>query len=56
MRCTRSFFSVALKDSAHALSQHTPVRPTYGRIPYFFKWSANCWEVYCDPRSDLFQR
>ena len=27
---TLSFLSVALKDSAHALSQHTPVRPTEG--------------------------
>ena len=27
---TLSFLSVALKDSAHALSQHIPVRPTEG--------------------------
>ena len=32
MRWTRSFFRVALNDSAQALSQHTPVRPTEGRI------------------------
>ena len=33
IRWTLSFLSVALNDSAHALSQHTPVRPTEGRIP-----------------------
>ncbi len=38
------------------LSQHTPVRPTDGRIPYFFKWSAKAWEVYCDPQSERGRR
>ena len=33
IRYTLSFLSVALNDSAQALSQHTPVRPTEGRIP-----------------------
>lgn len=33
IRWTLSFLSVALNDSAHALSQHTPVLPTEGRTP-----------------------
>ena len=33
VRYTLSFLRVALNDSAQALSQHTPVRPTEGRIP-----------------------
>lgn len=35
IRWTRSFFKVALKDSAHALSQHTPVFPHEARIRLF---------------------
>ena len=33
IRYTLSFFKVALNDSAQALAQHTPVRPTEARIP-----------------------
>ena len=37
MRLTRSTFTVALKDSAKALSKHTPVAPTDRRM---FRWSV----------------
>ena len=50
MRWTRSFFRVALNDSARALSQHTPVRPTEGRILWCPGCRANCCEVYWPPR------
>lgn len=50
MRWTRSFFRVALNDSAQALSQHTPVRPTEGRILWCSRCRANCCEVYWLPR------
>lgn len=52
MRWTRSFFRVALNDSAQALSQHTPVRPTEGRILWCSRCRANCCEVYWLPRSE----
>lgn len=44
---TLSFFSVALKDSAQASAQRTPVLPTEGRVPYPPRYRA---EVYWLPR------
>lgn len=37
---TLSFFSVALKDSAQASAQRTPVLPTEGRVPYPSRYRA----------------
>src|SRR3954453_5595874 len=44
-----SFFRAAKKDSAAALSQHTPVRPRLRRIPFLAVNAANSAEVYCVP-------
>lgn len=43
---------VAKSDSASALSQHCPVRPTDSRMPNSSARAANCWLVYWQPRSE----
>src|SRR6266540_3019545 len=47
VRLTRSTFTAALKDSAWALSKHTPVRPTVRRILSSAVLFAKASEVYC---------
>lgn len=37
---------VEKNDSASALSQHWPVRPTDSRTPNWVSRAANCWLVY----------
>jgi hypothetical protein len=46
-----SFFRAAKKDSAAALSQHTPVRPRLRRIPFLAVNVANSADVYWVPGS-----
>lgn len=48
-----SFFRVAKNDSAAALSQHTPVRPTLVRTWLRAQNRLNSAEVYWQPRSVL---
>jgi len=43
---------VAKNDSARALSQHWPVRPTESRTPNSVAVSAYWAEVYWQPRSE----
>src|SRR5829696_7426741 len=50
VRCTRSTFNEALKDSASALSKHDPVRPTDRRTLSAAAASANDRLEYWVPR------
>ena len=45
VRCTLSTLTVALNDSARALSKHDPVRPTDCRIPTPPRTAANSADV-----------
>lgn len=49
---TSSFSRVAKKDSARALSQHTPVRPMESRTSWRVARRAKAWLVYRVPRSE----
>ncbi|MGX1274880.1 hypothetical protein RKD18_008074 [Streptomyces phaeoluteigriseus] len=44
---SNSLLMVAKNDSASALSQHCPVRPTDRCTPNWSASVANCWLVYC---------
>ncbi|PJM80394.1 hypothetical protein CH313_28525 [Streptomyces sp. TSRI0384-2] len=43
---------VEKNDSASALSQHWPVRPTDSRTPNSVARAVYCWLVYWQPRSE----
>lgn len=51
-RYYNSFFGAAKKDSAAALSQHTPVRPRLRRMRFVVVNVANSADVYCVPLSE----